>query len=217
VNGAKFLEGCLTAAKKNGAIVIENAGEIQFVLANGKIAAVKISCGTFSAPHFIASAGAWTDQLLSPLGLRYGIEPIRGQLVVYDVPSATFPFPVYTKKDGYITPKRDGTTLAGTTVEEAGFENVTTEAGRKKIVSHAESLVRSIISFPVRHMTTGLRPRPSGDLPLIGPSKTFPNLIVAAGHYRNGVLLAPVTAKIVSALVANQKPPVDLAPFLPNA
>jgi glycine oxidase len=107
--------------------------------------------------------------------------------------------------------------LAGTTVEEAGFENVTTEAGRKKIVSHAESLVRSIISFPVRHMTTGLRPRPSGDLPLIGPSKTFPNLIVAAGHYRNGVLLAPVTAKIVSALVANQKPPVDLAPFLPNA
>lgn len=217
VNGGKFLDGALKAAEKCGAQLRDNMGDIEFVIQNGRIDAVKTKHGHFSAKMFVATAGAWTDQLLSSLGLHFGIEPVRGQLVLYDVPAHVFPFPVYTKKDGYITPKRDGTTLAGTTVEEVGFENITTESGRKKIVTHAELLVSDIKNFSVRKMTAGLRPRPAGDLPVIGPTKKYPNLIVAAGHYRNGVLLGPITGKIVAALVQNNIPPVDISPFAPPA
>ncbi len=215
VNGGKFLEGALKAAEACGATLRDDVGDIEFVLQNGRIDAIKTKHGHFSANMFVATAGAWTDQLLSSLGLHFGIEPVRGQLVQYDVPADVFPFPVYTKKDGYITPKRDGTTLAGTTVEEVGFENITTESGRKKIVTHAELLVSDIKGFPIRKMTAGLRPRPAGELPIIGPTKKFPNLIVAAGHYRNGVLLAPITGKIVAALVQNKKPAIDISPFTP--
>lgn len=217
VNGGKFLEGALKAAQKLGAGLHDNVGDIEFCLKDARIDGIKTKLGTFQATTYVATAGAWTDQLLNSLGLKFGIEPVRGQLVLYDVPGDTFPFPVYTKKDGYITPKRDGTTLAGTTVESVGFENTTTESGRQKIVTHAELLVAEIKNFPIRKMTAGLRPRPSGDLPIIGPSKKFNNLIVAAGHYRNGVLLAPITAKIVAALAFGQKPPVDITSFLPNS
>ncbi len=204
VNGNQFLKAALAAAKKAGVTIRDNVTEMpmtDFLKANRTV---------------VVAAGAWTDEVLKPLGVRLGITPVRGQLMVIDTPTPPLPFPVYTKKGGYLTPREDGTTLAGTTVENAGFESVPTEAGRKHITGIVRTLMPKLLERPVIKMTAGLRPKSPDDLPLIGPLPEHPDVLVASGHYRNGILLAPITAKIIAALATGRPSPVPLDSFLPS-
>lgn len=215
VQGSLFVKAALEGARKNGAVLIENA-QSDFILENGKVIGVYANGDRLQAKHILISAGAWTDQILQKINLRIGVEPVRGQLLVYKTDESPFPYPVYTKTGGYITPKRDGTTLAGTTVENAGFAAHTTEEGKWDIKNLIGPLFPELLELPISGATAGLRPKSSSDLPVIGPLPDYPNVIVAAGHYRNGVLLAPVTAKLVDAMVRNTTAPIDATPFFPH-
>jgi glycine oxidase len=115
-----------------------------------------------------------------------------------------------------VVPKRDGVILAGTTVEKAGFDASTTPMGERDIAGATEALMPEIASYPVLRTTAGLRPGSPDGLPFLGPLPGHPNVILAAGHHRNGILLAPITANIVTGFVTGRKPPVDISPFLPS-
>jgi glycine oxidase len=204
VNGSTFLEAAIAAARSYGAVIEENAAEFElkpFVERGGKA---------------VVAAGAWTDPVLAPLGVRLGVSPVRGQLIVYETPSPVLPYPVYTKSGGYVTPKSDGTTLAGTTIENVGYNSDTTNEGQKHIIGLLSTLMPSLIDRPVRKVTAGLRPKSPDDLPFIGALPSYPNVIVASGHYRNGILLAPITAKAVGALMSGSPFPLSLKPFSPS-
>lgn len=204
VHGGYFLEAALAAAGNTGVTIKENASDqmVQDAFRSGS--------------KVVVAAGAWTDQVLKPLGVSLGVSPVRGQLMVFDTPFPAIPFPIYTKTGGYLTPKGDGTTLAGTTIENVGFDSATTEEGRKQILAIVQSLMPSLLAQPFRKMTAGLRPQSPDDLPLIGPIPDHPHVLVAAGHYRNGILLAPITAKINAALVQGLASPIPLDSFLPS-
>lgn len=203
VNGNLFLKAALDAARNSGVAIEESVDRpiIDYLKTGAKI---------------IVATGAWADEVLKPLGVRLGVAPVRGQLMMFETPTPPLPFPVYTKSGGYLTPRADGTTLAGTTVENAGFDSTPTEEGRAKITNIVKSLMPSLLERPVLKMTAGLRPKSPDDLPLLGPLPDHPDVIIAAGHYRNGILLAPITAKIMGALLAGKKSPVGLDPFLPS-
>ncbi|MCG3205909.1 MAG: Glycine oxidase [Elusimicrobia bacterium] len=204
VHGGLFLEAALQAARQHGVSVQENVSEEiiqQALLSQSKI---------------VVAAGAWTDQLLKPLGIRLGVSPVRGQLMVFSTPHPVLPFPVYTKTGGYLVPKADGTTLAGTTVEQVGFDSSVTPEGQEHITTVVKTLMPSLMDYPLKAMTAGLRPQSPDDLPLLGPLPDHPNIFVAAGHYRNGILLAPITAKILAAWVKGDHFPVQLDSFLPS-
>ncbi len=204
VNGGRFLEAAIAAAKGAGAIVKEQAGgfSLRSALAKG----IKV----------VVAAGAWTDDVLSEIDVKLGVSPVRGQLIVYETPQPVLPFPVYTKTGGYITPREDGTTLAGTTIENVGFDLNTTTAGRTHIQALIKTLMPSLLEKRELKMTSGLRPKSPDDLPLIGPLPQHPNVIVATGHYRNGILLAPITSKIVSAMIQNKPLTISVDSFLPT-
>lgn len=216
VSGEKFLAGMIAAARASGAHIENNLKTISLQIESGRVTSVQTPNKNFQARFVVITAGAWTDQLLEPLHIQMGIEPIRGQLVIYDTPRHEFPFPVYTKSGGYVTPKQDGYALAGTTVERVGFDNSTTQEGEDVIRNFARTLFPHLSRVHVRGVTSGLRPKSPDDLPIIGPLPDHPNVIVAAGHYRNGILLAPITAKIVTAIVTHDTPPVPIQPFLPE-
>lgn len=216
VNGDKFLIAAIKAAEMKGAVCVDNCPVDDLLTKSGKICGVRTSQGSFYADSIVLALGAWADDILNQLGLESKIEPIRGQLIVYDTPGRFFPFPVYTTKDGYITPKKEGATLAGTTVEQAGFESVTTTKGEEKITGHTKFLFPSLIQYPIKKSTAGLRPKSPGELPLIGLVPGYPNVFLGAGHFRNGILLAPITAKILSSLIQNEKPPVNFDAFMPE-
>ncbi len=215
VNGEILTASLMKAAELKGATIYENLGELALNLTDGKITNVMTSQGNYSADKFILCAGSWSDSLLDPLGVRLGIVPVRGQLIVYDTPKRLLKFPIYTRKNGYITPKQNGFTFVGSTVEKVGFDETCTEKARTELTGIAQQLMPSLARQPIRGMIAGLRPASPDSLPFLGSLPGYENLIIATGHYRNGILLTPITAQIVAALILGQQPPVNIAPFSP--
>ncbi len=216
VNGEVFVSTLMAAAQKNGAEIFPDAGDVHIVMQNGKAQGVKTSRGIFYAETIVVCAGAWTDQLLSPFGHQLGIKPVRGQLVIYDTPNNFLQRPIYTQRHGYLTPKRNGFTLAGTTVENVGFDETTTDQARADIIKMAVALVPGLARKDIRGLSAGLRPSSPDNLPFIGPLPGHPEILIAAGHYRNGFLLAPITGRAIAAIATAKKPPLNLEPFSPS-
>ncbi len=150
----------------------------------------------------VVAAGAWSGPIA---GCR--VEPVRGQILLLDVPP---PPSVVFGAGGYLMPRGDRT-LVGATVEHVGFDQSTTREARLQLETIAARLGAA---GPVIDHWAGLRPGTPDGLPLLG--KTGWGDIVATGHYRNGILLAPITAAIVRALALGERPPVELKPFAPD-
>jgi glycine oxidase len=113
---------------------------------------------------------------------------------------------------GYLVPRRDGTVLAGSTVEMAGFRKEVTVGGLAEILNLARTLVPALGDAPVTSSWSNFRPYTEDHLPVLGRTPVR-NLVLATGHFRNGILLAPVTAQAIAELVATGESSVDLAPF----
>jgi glycine oxidase len=157
------------------------------------------------ARHVVLCAGSWSGQL-APLN----VFPVRGQMIALDAPP---PECVVFGAGGYLVP-RGARTLVGATSEQAGFDIAPTEAGRAWLLGVAARLQPGSERAPVLDHWAGLRPGTPDGLPILGVLKS--GVIAATGHFRNGILLAPITARIVRALVHGEKPPLDLAPFQPQ-
>ncbi len=216
VSGERFLRGLMKCAIIHGAKLIEDLRALQ-LKRDGQRIVVETPNENFSAPHIIVAAGAWSDEILAPLGLKCGVEPVKGQLAVFDTPRRPVPMPVYTRTRGYIAPKQDGYTLAGSTVEKVGFNTAASEETRRDLAGRAIQLVPSLAKAALRPLTiAGLRPGSPDDLPFLGKFPEFENLVVATGHFRNGILLAPITGRVVSELIVKNQASIDIAPFRPD-
>jgi glycine oxidase len=112
-------------------------------------------------------------------------------------------------------PRADGRLLIGSTLEFVGFRRGVTAGAVAKLLAAAIRLVPALGDAELSATWSSFRPYTRDELPLLGPSKT-PGLIFMSGHYRNGILLAPISAQIVAACVLGKKPPLDLAPFSPD-
>lgn len=166
--------------------------------------ATRIQCGTV-----VLAAGAWTGQIK---GVRSAcaVTPLRGQLV--RLAGALVTRAIYTH-DGYLVP-RGAATVAGTTMEAVGFDAGTTPAARDSIASVARRLCPSLgLELDA---WSGLRPATPDLLPLIGPDPAEPSIVYACGHSRNGILLAPLTAEIVSATIFEDNLNFDVSVFRPD-
>ncbi|HEX8456159.1 MAG TPA: glycine oxidase ThiO [Pyrinomonadaceae bacterium] len=130
------------------------------------------------------------------------IEPVRGQILCFKgAGSASFVRHVVYSPRGYLVPRRDGRLLAGTTTEQAGFDKSLTAAGREMISMHAREIAPGVDALDVSDAWAGLRPRGADEWPVIGACSDVPNLFYATGHYRNGILLAPLTGALVAEMI----------------
>ncbi|MBV9080661.1 MAG: glycine oxidase ThiO [Elusimicrobia bacterium] len=213
VNGERLLAGLVLAAERSGAEVRERVGDVSLVVENGRVVGVRTREGVSAADKIVVAAGAWCDQLLEPIGPPLGVRPVRGQLVYFERQPARGRLPVVTRRGFYVAPKSNFT-IAGSTVEEAGFDTSVTPASEQVLIEQARRLVPALVNAQVRGSAAGLRPAATDSfLPFLGALEDHPNVIVAAGHFRNGVLLTPITAEIVRSLVTGRRPPVDITAY----
>lgn len=213
VNGELFLDAFLEGARKRGAELRENTGPVILGPTSEGIRAVS-SEGVYEADVYVVAAGAWADNVSG----RYyvsRISPIRGQLVFYSTPPNYLRSPVFTHNHGYVVPKRGGYSLVGTTVEEVGYDNSTTDDAMVQLIKKGQHLVPGLSRCDFRGNSAGLRPKSQDDLPVIGAVPGRENIIVAAGHFRNGMLLAPITGELVASLVFHEEPRINMTPFSP--
>jgi len=209
----------ISAARKKGVTFVSQSPARKFNLAGHRVKSVEVSegtdgnGGTFSADVFILAAGCWSGELVRPLGIALPMKPCRGQMMEFES-GGIFPWVVRAGKH-YIVPRSDGRVVFGTTAEYAGFEKAVTGDGLRSILAGAARIVPSVGDFKFRRAWAGLRPDTADHLPILG-SGDCDNLIFATGHFRNGILLAPVTAQLISELVLNGSTSTSIAAYRPS-
>ena len=146
----------------------------------------------------VLAAGAWTERIAGlPDGAGVSVRPVRGQIVrLRDPAGPGLLRRVLRFRGGYLVPREDGGYVLGATVEERGFSVAPTAGGVYELLRHAHELVPGVSELEIAELSVGLRPSTPDNVPVIGPG-TVEGLVWATGHYRNGILLAPLTAELV--------------------
>jgi glycine oxidase len=161
----------------------------------------------------ILAAGSWSGEVLATVGLSLPVKPIKGQiLLTQGAPDLLGP--IVEGGDAYLVPRADGRILVGSTMEDAGFDKTVTLDGVSGLVARAASILPAIAKLPLLQSWAGLRPSTPDRLPYLGPTP-MEGLLMATGHFRNGILLAPITAELVSEIVLGKPPSIPLEPFDP--
>jgi glycine/D-amino acid oxidase-like deaminating enzyme len=155
----------------------------------------------------VLAAGSWSSDLA-----RVPMRPIRGQLLHLRLPRPPLSTIVWGDR-GYLVPWMDGSVLVGATSEDVGFDERPTAAGVRSLLDGATELVPELAAATFHEVRVGLRPATADELPVIGASSTMRRVFYATGHYRNGVLLAPLTALAIADLVlaGRERPEVAAA------
>lgn len=187
------------AAEQRGAAFVRDR-VIRIVRERDGLRAVTTT-GAIECTHVILASGAWTNAIE---GIRTPpLRPVRGQLLYLGWNAA----PVTTIVWGprcYVVPRLDGTVLVGATVEEAGFDERATAEGIRGLLDAVCELLPAAREATFLGARVGLRPATPDELPVLGADASAPGVIYAVGHYRNGVLLAPITAKLIGDVVAGE-------------
>jgi glycine oxidase ThiO len=169
----------------------------------GRVTHLETSQGDLSGQHYILATGAWSQQLLS-----IEVVPRKGQMLSVLVPNqlrANLPLQqVLFGEDIYLVPRRDGTIIIGATSEDVGFAAHNTPRGIQQLLTNATRLLPLLQDFPICETWWGFRPATPDELPILGRS-AYANLTLATGHYRNGILLTPITAKLIADLVWHEQ------------
>ena len=214
---ADTLTGALvSAATKQGA-----SFEISPVVAvrGGSPPDVDTRDGTLTADAVVIAAGSWSGSLTAKSAddgrARAAIRPIRGQLLRLRLASPPASRVIWGS-GCYLVPRRDGAVLAGATVEDVGFDETATASGVQRLLAESAALLPILQHAAFEEVRVGLRPMTPDELPVIGPSSTDRHVFHASGHYRNGVLLAPLTAALVADLLLDGRERPELALVRPD-
>jgi len=188
--------------------------EVQNVRVDGgKVRGVETSQGFIEALMVVIAAGAWSSSVDPTANLQ--VEPVRGQMLCFRTEPQHMRHVIYSSR-GYLIPRRDGRLIAGSTSERVGFDKRVTEDGQAAISAMAAEIAPFVATLRQIDSWAGFRPRASDDLPVLGTSTKVAGLCYATGHYRNGILLAPITGELMAdAIVSGTMAPL-IAPFSPD-
>ncbi|MFQ3627243.1 MAG: FAD-dependent oxidoreductase, partial [Cyanobacteriota bacterium] len=199
------------AAESLGVEIHEGVEVLGLEQRGGQVVGVQTSAGVWRSPHYILATGAWSQSLL-PIP----VQPRKGQMFSVTVPSgeqAELPLQQVLYAPGvYIVPRRDGRIVVGATSEPVGFTPGNTPAGLRDLLAGAIAVYPVLQHFPIQETWWGFRPATPDEMPILGPGPCN-NLTLAVGHYRNGILLTPITARLIADWVCNQQADPLLAAF----
>jgi glycine oxidase len=215
----KLTQAYAAAARKAGAEFVEGALVEALAIRGGRATGDAQADGvvmddgsTREADVVINAAGSWAGEVRGLEADRVKLHPVRGQIVCFEVAPGSIGPALFSLR-GYLVPRRDGRLLAGSTMEEAGYNKVVTLAGLEKIARGAAAIAPALGAAPFRQAWAGLRPATRDLLPVLGFSPSVPNVLWAAGHFRSGILLSAITGEIIADLVKGRRPAIELGAF----
>jgi glycine oxidase len=205
------LVGALLAALEISGVAVSRDRVASLTTADGVATGVTLASGkTISAPTVVLAAGPWSGELAGlPVEAQPPVRPVKGQILRLQAHSPV-PLPHHTIRglvnghDIYLVPRADGELVVGATVEEIGFDTVVRAGAVREMLRDARTIAPVVDELELVEATAALRPGSPDNTPIIG-STSVSGLIVATGHFRNGILLAPITADLVAALVARNE------------
>ena len=205
IDNEKLSAAVAVACARSGVAIRAGTSATQIVLKNGRVARVLVGnesgrSGEISAGQFVLAAGCWSAALVEPLGIKSPMRPCHGQMMEFEAPR---PLPLVVRAGhAYLVPRSEKRIVVGTTSEYIGFEKTVTANGLRSLLAGAIRILPEFKTFQFLRAWAGLRPDTADHLPILGRGE-ISNLIFATGHFRNGILLAPITAEIIADLVMN--------------
>ena len=219
VDNRAMVEALIEAYRRAGGILHENTPVDKIEIFNGKAEGIWVKGNLESADVIVLAAGCWSSDIDGlPKAVQPPVRPVKGQMLalqmeegivlqkVIRAPRAKYP------TDVYLVPKDNGRLVIGATNEEMDFDTRLTAGGLFELLRGTWEAVPGIYDLPVLETWTGLRPGSRDNAPILGET-SVENLIMATGHYRNGILLTPVTAREIASLILTGEKPENIAPF----
>jgi glycine oxidase len=192
----------LTAAcERAGVTFVREAREVAIECDNRRVLGVRSALGFAPATHVVVAAGAWSASIPGlPPFCAPPVHPVKGQMLALAMPRSFVRRTTWVP-GAYLVPRDDGRLLIGATVEDAAFDERVTADGMRALLDAALTAVPALGSFSVTETWAGLRPGTPDERPVLGPTP-IEGLVLATGHYRNGILLTPATARVIADFVA---------------
>ncbi|MFL5907494.1 MAG: glycine oxidase ThiO [Solirubrobacterales bacterium] len=217
VDPRRVVAALLAACERHSAEVQSGAEVVAAARRDGGWAVETADGQAFEGTAVVLTAGCWSGRAeWLPQEARPPVRPVKGEILTLRGPAGE---PVCERivagERVYLVPRDDGRLVVGATVEERGFDTTLTAGGVHELLREAYRLVPEIAELELAEASVGLRPGTPDNAPVIGRT-AVPGLLIATGHFRNGVLQAPLTAESVAALLAGEKPPFELGPFSPE-
>ncbi len=200
------------AARHRGVDLASGTAVTEVRVANGRVIGVGTDKTTYLAPVVVNCAGAWAGQVPPD---RFPTRPVKGQMLSLVGASRELLRHVIRAPEIYLVPRSDGRVLVGATVEEAGYDKRTDAETIQRMRQAAIRLVPALAQARMLEAWAGLRPGSPDNLPILGATRTA-GYFVATGHFRDGILLTPVTAQVMARLAAGEDPGYDVSPFSPE-
>lgn len=200
---SRLLHGALLAAVRATAVAWVEGRAVRARVERDHVVGIHLADGRYIACRAVlAATGAWTTPVADLLDLRFSVRPIKGQIVRVAAPDDTLRHVIHA--DGvYIAPWGEHGIVIGSTMEDVGFDGTVDDTTVASLRARAMTLVPAIENCPVAESWAGFRPKSEDGLPIIGWSGRWANVMVATGHFRNGILLTPATASAVAQLYEN--------------
>jgi glycine oxidase len=219
IRNPRLLRALRRSLESNRRVAIrENSAARKLHIENGRVAHAILENGELlSAEQFIVTAGAWSSLLLAALPPPLPrIEPIKGQMIVFDAQPDLLRHIVY--RDGhYLIPRKDGKILAGSTVEHTGFDKRPTPEALHELQCFALDVLPALRHFSVAHHWAGIRPGSPGGIPYIGSHPALPNLHFNCGHFRNGLATSLASARLLADSLLQRPPILPAEPYALDA
>jgi glycine oxidase len=215
VNNQRLVVAYAQAAAGAGVNLVTGCAVSRVVVENGRVRGVVAEGEPFDADAVLLAAGAWTGALAASFGQRLPVEPRRGQMVALTHVPPVIKHCIHGDAV-YLVPRPSGELLIGATVERVGFQRAVTAEGVAGLLGAAIELVPALATLPISRTWYGFRPWAPDSLPILGPWPGIEGLWVATAHFRNGILLAPITARLISEWIVTGRSSIAVKDFLPD-
>jgi glycine oxidase len=219
VDNRRVAQALKSAYLRSGGVLRERVAVDSVVVEGGRVLGISTEAGFERAEAVVLAAGAWSRELDGiPEKLKPPVRPVKGQMLSLKTNpnnpliSHVIWGPVRNWGPVYMVPRLDGHLILGTTVEEMGFDTSVTAGGLMNILRGCWEILPSIVDLPIDEVWAGLRPGSRDDAPILGPTP-IEGLIMATGHFRNGILLAPITAEVITRYILSGELPEIAQPF----
>lgn len=216
-----FVRALEASARSHGARIDTGVRAHRLRVERGRVEGIESTVGRIDAGATVLATGAWTPSVLEASGISFAdgvanqIEPVRGQILTLAAPLPPMNS-IYRSSDVYLVPKRDGSLIVGATEERVGFDRRVTVEGVAWLLDHAREVFPELSDASFGRAWAGIRPMSADGLPIVGRDPVHEGLLLAAGHGRNGILLSPLTARIIADEVLGKKPPAGTHPLEPR-
>lgn len=212
VRNPRLMKALRLALVRMGVQIVERAEVTGMVSTGTRVERLESAAGMFSAQQYVVAAGAWSKRLLGGRGAQLDIKPVRGQMLLYRAQPGMLR-EIVVQDGAYLIPRDDGHILAGSTLEDVGFDKATTEEARAALHARALSMLPELAQAEfVRHWA-GLRPAAPDNIPTIARHPQLVNLYLNSGHFRYGVTMAPASAQILANRIFGREQDLDITSY----